>query len=66
LVQQNDNVASATTGASRPEQVAVNAKAGRHRLSAETLAGIDEVLSGSAASDPAQAGPAAPQVTAVA
>ncbi|HZA72712.1 MAG TPA: hypothetical protein VE476_07335 [Propionibacteriaceae bacterium] len=59
-------MASAITGASRVEQVAANVRAGRHRLSAGTLAGIDQVRSGSAASDPAQVGPAAPQVTVVA
>ena len=35
-VLQNDNVASAITGASRPDQVAGNAQAADHRLSAET------------------------------
>ena len=43
-VLQNDNVASAITGASRPDQVAGNARAADHRLSAETMAGIDQVL----------------------
>lgn len=43
-VLQNDNVASAIIGASRPEQVHENAAAAGVRLPAETLAAIDEVL----------------------
>jgi aryl-alcohol dehydrogenase-like predicted oxidoreductase len=43
-VLQNDNVASAITGGSRPDQVEANAKAAGHRLSEETLTGIDEAL----------------------
>jgi aryl-alcohol dehydrogenase-like predicted oxidoreductase len=40
-VLQNDNVASAITGASRPEQVRSNAAAAGRKLSPETMAGID-------------------------
>lgn len=43
-VLANDNVASAITGASRPEQVAKNAAAAGHRLSPETLTKIDEAI----------------------
>ena len=43
-VLQNDNVASAITGGSRPEQVTDNAAAADRRLSHETLAGIDQAL----------------------
>ena len=46
-VLQNDNVASAITGGSRPEQVTSNAAAAEHRLSPETMAGINSALSGS-------------------
>ena len=43
-VLHNDNVATAITGGSRAEQVKDNAAAAGHKLSAETLAGIDEAL----------------------
>jgi aryl-alcohol dehydrogenase-like predicted oxidoreductase len=43
-VLNNDNVASAITGGSRPEQVKDNAAAAGKSLSPETLAGIDEAL----------------------
>jgi aryl-alcohol dehydrogenase-like predicted oxidoreductase len=43
-VLNNDNVASAITGGSRPEQVKDNAAAAGKSLSTQTLAGIDEVL----------------------
>ena len=43
-VLQNDNVATAITGGSRPEQVTDNAAAAGKKLSAETMAGIDEAL----------------------
>ena len=43
-VLQNDNVASAITGGSRPEQVKDNAAAAGKSLASETLAGIDEAL----------------------
>ncbi len=51
-VLQNDNVASAIIGGSRPDQVAANAQAAGHELSSTTLAGIDEVL----AEDPSSPG----------
>jgi aryl-alcohol dehydrogenase-like predicted oxidoreductase len=43
-VLQNNNVASAITGGSRPEQVKANAAAAGKSLASETLAGIDEAL----------------------
>ena len=43
-VLNNDNVASAITGGSRAQQVKDNAAASGKKLSAETLAGIDEAL----------------------
>lgn len=52
-VLQNDNVASAIIGASRPEQVTENVKAAGVRLDDDTLKAIDEVLDGVAETDPA-------------
>ncbi|WP_319448260.1 MULTISPECIES: aldo/keto reductase family protein [unclassified Mycobacterium] len=43
-VLQNDNVASALIGASRPEQVAENVKASGVHIPAEAMTRIDEVL----------------------
>jgi aryl-alcohol dehydrogenase-like predicted oxidoreductase len=43
-VLRQDNVASAIVGASRPEQVHANASASGVRLSADTLAAIDDAL----------------------
>lgn len=43
-VLQNDNVAAALVGASRPEQVAENVKAAGVRISDELLTRIDQVL----------------------
>lgn len=52
-VLQNDNVAAAIIGASRPEQVTDNVKAAGVRLPAEVMTKVDELLSGVAATDPA-------------
>jgi aryl-alcohol dehydrogenase-like predicted oxidoreductase len=52
-VLQNDNVAAAIIGASRPEQVTDNVKASGVRLPAEVMAKIDELLGDVVASDPA-------------
>ena len=52
-VLANDNVACAIVGASRPEQVADNAAAAGVKLSAETLAAIDDALGDVVVSDPA-------------
>jgi aryl-alcohol dehydrogenase-like predicted oxidoreductase len=52
-VLQNDNVAAAIIGASRPEQVVENAKASGVRLPADALARIDEILGDAVQADPA-------------
>ncbi|WP_125612166.1 aldo/keto reductase family protein [Specibacter cremeus] len=52
-VLQNDNVATALVGASRPEQVAENVKASGVRIPAELLAAIDDALAGVVERDPA-------------
>ena len=52
-VLQNPNVASAIIGASRPDQVAANAKASGVTLSAETLVSIDDAIGSLAERDPA-------------
>ena len=59
-VLQNDNVASAITGGSRPEQVHDNAAAAGKKLSAETLKGIDEALGDVVEADGSQVGGASP------
>jgi aryl-alcohol dehydrogenase-like predicted oxidoreductase len=53
-VLQNDNVASAIVGASRPEQVEDNVKASGVRLEADVLKRIDEVLGDVVVRDPAE------------
>ncbi len=53
-VLQNDNVASAIVGASRPEQVKDNVQASGVVLEAELLARMDEVLAPVATRDPAK------------
>jgi aryl-alcohol dehydrogenase-like predicted oxidoreductase len=59
-VLQNDNVASAITGGSRPEQVQANAQAAGKKLSPETMAGIDEALAEVAESDASLVGQSSP------
>jgi aryl-alcohol dehydrogenase-like predicted oxidoreductase len=51
-VLQNDNVAAALVGASRPEQVAENVKASGVTIPAELLTRIDEVLGDTVERDP--------------
>nr|WP_205707884.1 aldo/keto reductase family protein [Kineococcus vitellinus] len=53
-VLQNDNVATAIIGASRPEQVRDNAGAAGRTIPAEALARIDEVLGDVVERDPAR------------
>src|SRR5438874_2376983 len=53
-VLQNDNVASAIVGASRPEQVEDNVKAAGVRLEPAVLKRIDEVVGDIVVRDPAQ------------
>jgi len=60
-VLQNDNVASAITGGSRPEQVKDNAAAAGKKLSAETLAAIDDALGDSVNRDGSAVGEASPR-----
>jgi len=59
-VLQNDNVASAITGGSRPEQITANAEAAGKKLSAETLSGIDEALDDAVQRDGSVVGKASP------
>jgi aryl-alcohol dehydrogenase-like predicted oxidoreductase len=60
-VLQNDNVAAAIIGASRPEQVAENVKAGGVTIPAELMARIDEVLGDVVERDPVRTTQGAPQ-----
>ena len=53
-VLQNDNVAAALVGASRPEQVAENVKASGVTIPAELMKQIDEALDGVVVRDPAK------------
>ncbi|KHL18658.1 UNVERIFIED_CONTAM: aldo/keto reductase [Mumia flava] len=59
-VLQNDNVAAAIIGASRPEQVTDNVRAGGVELDASQLAAIDEALGDAVISDPAMTAKSAP------
>ncbi|GAA3875428.1 aldo/keto reductase family protein [Leifsonia kafniensis] len=52
-VLQNDNVSAALVGASRPEQIAENVKAGGVRIPAEQMAAIDVALGTVVVRDPA-------------
>ncbi|HEY9290814.1 MAG TPA: aldo/keto reductase, partial [Microlunatus sp.] len=60
-VLTNDNVASAITGGSRPEQVTDNAAAAGKKLSAETLQRIDEALGDAVERDPARTAQSSPK-----
>jgi aryl-alcohol dehydrogenase-like predicted oxidoreductase len=53
-VLQNDDVASAIVGASRPEQVSENVKAAGVKLDAAVMAKIDEIVGPVAERDPAR------------
>lgn len=59
-VLQNENVAAAIIGASRPEQLKENVAATGVRLEPELLARIDDVLGDSIVSDPAKTAQNAP------
>lgn len=52
-VLQNENVAAAIVGASRPDQIKENAKAAGVKIPPELMKKIDEALAGSIVSDPA-------------
>ena len=60
-VLQNENVASALVGASRPEQVAENVKAAGVRLEPEQMARIDDALGDVVERDPARTAEGAPK-----
>ena len=60
-VLTNDNVASAITGGSRPEQVTDNAAAAGKKLSAETLQRIDETLGEAVERDPGRTSQSSPK-----
>jgi aryl-alcohol dehydrogenase-like predicted oxidoreductase len=60
-VLQNDNVASAIIGASRPEQVAENVKASGVKLEPEVMKRIDEALGDVVGHDPARTAMNAPK-----
>jgi len=60
-VLQNQNVASAIIGASRPEQVAENVKAAGVTLEPELMTKIDEVLGDIVETDPGKTKETAPQ-----
>ena len=64
-VLQNDNVASALVGASRPEQVAENVKAAGVTIPAELMSRIDEALGDIVVRDPAMTAANAPKQRAV-
>ncbi|ALE92182.1 aldo/keto reductase [Arthrobacter alpinus] len=53
-VLQNDNVATALVGASRPEQVAENVAASGVKIPVELMSAIDEALAPSIVNDPAK------------
>ncbi|GAB3755876.1 aldo/keto reductase family protein [Microlunatus parietis] len=59
-VLNNENVATAITGGSRPEQVTANAEAAGKKLSEETLRGIDEALGDAVVTDPGLTARSAP------
>jgi aryl-alcohol dehydrogenase-like predicted oxidoreductase len=59
-VLQNDNVAAALIGASRPEQVAENVKASGVHIPAEAMARIDEALGDAVERDPGKTAANAP------
>jgi aryl-alcohol dehydrogenase-like predicted oxidoreductase len=60
-VLQNENVATAIIGASRPEQVAENVKASGVVIPAELLARIDDVLGDIVEKDPARTAESSPK-----
>ena len=64
-VLQNDNVAAAIIGASRPEQVAENVKAAGVQIPADAMQRIDEVLCDAVTRDPAIVARSTPEQRAV-
>jgi aryl-alcohol dehydrogenase-like predicted oxidoreductase len=59
-VLQNQNVAAAIIGASRPEQVVENVKASGVEIPAELMTRIDEILGDAVISDPAETAKSSP------
>jgi aryl-alcohol dehydrogenase-like predicted oxidoreductase len=59
-VLQNQNVAAAIIGASRPEQVTENVKASGVEIPAELMTRIDEILGDAVISDPAETAKSSP------
>ena len=64
-VLQNDNVAAALVGASRPEQVADNVKAAGVKLDADVMSRIDDALGSVVVRDPAKTAEGTPKTRAV-
>ena len=64
-VLQNDNVAAALVGASRPEQVADNVKAAGVKLDADVLKRIDDAVGSVAITDPAKTAEGMPKTRVV-
>ena len=64
-VLQNDNVAAALVGASRPEQVAENVKAAGVKLDADVMSRIDDALGSVVVRDPAKTAEGTPKTRAV-
>jgi aryl-alcohol dehydrogenase-like predicted oxidoreductase len=60
-VLQNDNVAAALVGASRPEQVADNVKAAGVKLDPEVMKRIDEAVDPVVIRDPAKTAEGTPK-----
>jgi aryl-alcohol dehydrogenase-like predicted oxidoreductase len=64
-VLQNDNVAAALVGASRPEQVTENVKAAGVKIPAELMAKIDDALGDVVETDPGKTAESAPKTRVV-
>jgi aryl-alcohol dehydrogenase-like predicted oxidoreductase len=64
-VLQNDNVASAIVGASRPEQVGENVKAAGVRLDDDAMKAIDDALGDVVERDPAKTAENSPRTRVV-
>ena len=64
-VLQNDNVAAALVGASRPEQVSENVKAAGVKLDADLMTRIDEALGDVVVRDPAKTAEETPKTRVV-
>src|SRR5690606_9332384 len=64
-VLQNDNVAAALVGASRPEQVADNVGAAGVRLDADVMARIDQAVGSVVESDPSKTAEQVPETRVV-